>query len=319
MSEGVLDINDAGRVEEDERFNISFRYKPPPNADIDTLGKRLKMPEEVAKETADLTNFFIELDAESVEKFVFATAASENHFNESKDGVASAQFHFPGKSIFYYDIGLTADQIEEVKKWKFVEYRLFDFSKYPEHFNLNLRMCSWKPYIIRDVLKETGGVLWMDASIRVRSSNFTSVFAQILDNDGFLFFKTTGHSNYAATHSDTYEFLPTRQNKQKRVFMHCAGVLLIYNTREIFDNVLWWWLLCSYDVRCSMPMPKNMCKFAKSRRMETYARCHKYDQSTINILLSNYHGYNLSRCSVIDYDVVTIERWPTTYYDIQTF
>jgi len=93
------------------------------------------MPEEVAKETADLTNFFIELDAESVEKFVFATAASENHFNESKDGVASAQFHFPGKSIFYYDIGLTADQIEEVESCL--------------HLN-GVTLCEWLTFLVNN-------------------------------------------------------------------------------------------------------------------------------------------------------------------------
>ena len=74
-----------------------------------------QVPKGVAKETAELTNYFIELNAESAANFAFATAASENHFNESKDGVASAQYNFPGKSIYYYDLGLTVDQVEEVE------------------------------------------------------------------------------------------------------------------------------------------------------------------------------------------------------------
>ena len=157
----------------------------------------------------------------------------------------------------------------------------------------------------------------MDASVRVHSSNFTAVYNQILENGGLIMFKSTGHSNYVATHRDTFDFLPTRQSKQKKVYMDCAAAMLIYNTREMFYNVLWWWLLCAYDVRCLMPMRKNMCTFSRSRRMETYADCHKYDQSTINILLSNYHGYNLTRYTLKDYGVVTIERWPTDHFKLQ--
>ena len=64
-----------------------------------------------------MTNHFVELNHRTASKFVILTAASRNHFNESRDCVASAQFYFPGKVIVYYDLGLTESQVEKVNKF----------------------------------------------------------------------------------------------------------------------------------------------------------------------------------------------------------
>lgn len=53
---------------------------------------------------------------------------------------------------YYFPVSnskLTKNFFFQVKKWKYVIYRKFDFSKYPEHFSTNLRICGWKPFIIR--------------------------------------------------------------------------------------------------------------------------------------------------------------------------
>ena len=73
-----------------------------------------QVPQDIAQETADLSNHLIELTSETASRFAVAMASSENHFNETKDGLASAQFHFPGKTLVYYDIGLSQEQIKEV-------------------------------------------------------------------------------------------------------------------------------------------------------------------------------------------------------------
>ena len=48
------------------------------------------------------------------DNLVFVTASSDEHFNESKDAVASVQFYFPHKHILYYDLGLEPKQVDEV-------------------------------------------------------------------------------------------------------------------------------------------------------------------------------------------------------------
>ena len=59
-------------------------------------------------------NHFVSLDKKNVNKFVFVTGVSKNHFKESIDAIASAQAHFPGRKIYYYDIGLDQKQKKQV-------------------------------------------------------------------------------------------------------------------------------------------------------------------------------------------------------------
>ena len=57
---------------------------------------------------------FVSLDENNVNRFVFVTGVSENHFKESKDAIASVQAHFPGRKLYYYDIGLNEEQKHQV-------------------------------------------------------------------------------------------------------------------------------------------------------------------------------------------------------------
>ena len=57
---------------------------------------------------------FSDLSPEALKQFVVAFGSSKNHFTESLDAVASVQKNLPGRPIFYYDLGLTDSQIQEV-------------------------------------------------------------------------------------------------------------------------------------------------------------------------------------------------------------
>ena len=46
--------------------------------------------------------------------FTMITAASENHFEETRDLVAGVQEIFPDKMVYYYDIGLSDKQVKVV-------------------------------------------------------------------------------------------------------------------------------------------------------------------------------------------------------------
>ena len=59
-------------------------------------------------------NQFVPLDEMTINQFVFVTGVSENHFNELKDAIGSVQAHFPGRKIYYYDIGLNEEQKKQV-------------------------------------------------------------------------------------------------------------------------------------------------------------------------------------------------------------
>ena len=57
---------------------------------------------------------FVNLTGDFLQEFVFVTAASANHYSQSIDAVASVQKYFPGRKIYYYDLGVDAKQLNEV-------------------------------------------------------------------------------------------------------------------------------------------------------------------------------------------------------------
>ena len=59
-------------------------------------------------------DYYIDLSTYDMYNFTIITAASENHFEESRDLVAGVQEIFPDKMIYYYDIGLSDEQVKVV-------------------------------------------------------------------------------------------------------------------------------------------------------------------------------------------------------------
>lgn len=78
-------------------------------------GKKFEVAEEYTKITKlHERNHFTNLTEDTVRDFVFATAASSNHFNESIDAVDRTQRFFPNYIIVFYDIGLLPTEVEQV-------------------------------------------------------------------------------------------------------------------------------------------------------------------------------------------------------------
>ena len=86
---------------------------------------------------------FHPLTPDKMADFVFVTAASSNHFNEVVDAIASIQTLMPRKRIYFFDIGLKADQITKVwctygifiSRRAIICFRLVDLLFYIKHNN----------------------------------------------------------------------------------------------------------------------------------------------------------------------------------------
>jgi hypothetical protein len=79
--------------------------------------------------------------------------------------------------------------------------------------------------------------------------------------------------------------------RQKAVQQVSSGAILYYNTDKMYYNVLWWWVLCALDPYCMAPIFWTPCDFKNHDRYKEYAACHRFDQSVINLLVSNLFGY----------------------------
>ena len=103
------------------------------------------------------------------------TAASSNHF------LSSIQFLNSilklNCEIVYYDIGLTNEEVLELKKFN-ITYKKFNFIDYPSFINLNSTCAgayAWKPIIINLESNFNGILIWSD------SGNIITSLDKVLD------------------------------------------------------------------------------------------------------------------------------------------
>ena len=57
---------------------------------------------------------FVKKSPSALKKFVFVTAASDNHFGEAIVSIYNIRKHFPDKQVYFYDLGLSESRIEQV-------------------------------------------------------------------------------------------------------------------------------------------------------------------------------------------------------------
>ena len=76
---------------------------------------------------------------------------------------------------------------------------------------------------------------------------------------------------------------------------------------QLYNNVFRWWFLCALDRDCIAPTTDLYCEFVGR---EQYGKCHRYDQSALNILLANYFldDYNSYVVTAAAGRVLTVER-----------
>ena len=74
---------------------------------------------------------------------------------------------------------------------------------------------------------------------------------------------------------------------------------------QLYDNAIRWWFLCALERDCIAPTSDLYCNF--KRGFHRYVRCHRYDQSSLNILLANYFDYDETRY-VSKFSVLKVSR-----------
>ena len=100
------------------------------------------------------------------------TACDEGYYASFQNFLYSYERagEYNNSEVIFYDLGLTEEQVDHfnevlLDEYPNLEYRKFDFSKYPEFVKPQHRTFSWKPIIINEVLFEKeGNVFWMDSA-----------------------------------------------------------------------------------------------------------------------------------------------------------
>jgi len=231
--------------------------------------------------------------------------ASDSRRSFGLDAIARIQLFFPNHKIYYYDLNHVAYlfYVKNLKKICNLQYRHFNFSQYPSHVG-NLKYYAWKPLVIHELLLQHPGVFWIDSSTRMETANISAVLQQAVQNGGFVTFDNSGHSIFAATHNTTYKYLPITAEGASRADMRGANVILVYRTKQVYENLIKWWVLCALVRDCMAPTSDIVCSF---HGRSVYAGCHRFDQSALNILAANYYLYNFTIYASVA-EILTVDR-----------
>ena len=114
-------------------------------------------------------------------------------------------------------------------------------------------------------------------------------------------------------------YLPTEVEQQKKVHQFQSGAMLIFNTRKVYWNFLHWAILCTLTKDCIAPIDQIVCNFTGLHHQQDRADCHRYDQSVVNLILSEWWGYDELQYTPgrLRERLVTFQRWPTTHHTLQ--
>ncbi|CAJ0605398.1 unnamed protein product [Cylicocyclus nassatus] len=272
----------------------------------------------------------VDMTSEEMPKPPFVTAMSENHYLEGLTLIANFRSLWPRQEVIVYDLGLTSKSKKELQKKCLVKVRSFPFEAYPHYVN-DLTQYRWKPLLIAMMLKEFGALWYMDTSVRWKSDRRDIVYSEITCRNkawktsfasqiilssaakipkvgeksffsattvtpkcrkpAFLLHFYSGHSIFAVTHPGMYSYIPTDIDKIKATQNLDANFAFVVRTADALE-ILKWYVLCALEEDCMAPYrAKLSCNF-KNDRYISYAGCHRYDQSAINLLLANAYGYN---------------------------
>ena len=230
----------------------------------------------------------------SLPEIALATGSSSNHFEELLAHIDRVPLFFPNKILIVYDLGLSKQEVTKLRNIPFVEYRKFNFVRYPEHVE-NLHTYAWKPLIVQQLLNQYGGVMWMDSSI-ILTRNITYLLERMVKlQTGFLFYLPGAeHSIVSATHPQMLQYLPMADLEAMTDEMNQGGGILILNTPEVLRDIFRWVLVCALHKGCITPKgSKRFCDFKFPK--DNFGGCHRYDQSMMSIIVANANNHNQER------------------------
>ena len=144
------------------------------------------------------------------------------------------------------------------------------------------------------MLQEYTNVLWFDSSLRFSSQyDLSAVYNFSLNNGGIVLLHYSVNTITSATDPAFFTYVPSHAPSLARVPMVNAGAFFIRNTKEIYNGVFYWWVLCALEESCISPPGAQMhCTDIPGALLGQYLVCHRFDQSVLNTLLANYHRFN---------------------------
>eukprot|EP00281_Chroomonas_sp_CCMP1168_P014390 CAMPEP_0206215590 /NCGR_PEP_ID=MMETSP0047_2-20121206/2276_1 /ASSEMBLY_ACC=CAM_ASM_000192 /TAXON_ID=195065 /ORGANISM="Chroomonas mesostigmatica_cf, Strain CCMP1168" /LENGTH=558 /DNA_ID=CAMNT_0053637895 /DNA_START=335 /DNA_END=2011 /DNA_ORIENTATION=+ len=212
--------------------------------------------------------------------FVIVSGSSSGMFDRLVNLIGSVHVWAPTTPCIVYDLGMSPAQAEDVKTWDNVEYRRFDYSKYPPHV---ARMgengtYAWRGPILVGVTEEHQCVLWLDAGLELRSD--IGVIRGHIAHDGHFHVTNGWPSPNKFTHTQTVQHLGLSLDsfyaEDSRIEIESCGGIQGYRRGSVMQRtVLQRYNKCLLEQACSAPEGASKANF-------------RQDQTVLNVVLAEY-------------------------------
>ncbi|XP_046574806.1 uncharacterized protein LOC124282815 isoform X2 [Haliotis rubra] len=217
---------------------------------------------------------------------MFVTATSSNHFYESQALIRNLHRNvFPlinNYTFVLYDLGLTASERKQMEKHCRCEVRRFPLEFMPSSLR-DLKCYTWKPIIIQANLHKVDILVWMDASVRI-SNNTIKPLLDDVESRGMVIRSGT-NSVGQHTLQVTMDYMKEDVCTLAPVFEHEATFIMFHNKQWVRGAVVKPWAVCAMSAKCMCPREPKQVIYCNVY-IRKYHKCHRFDQSGINIILA---------------------------------
>lgn len=224
-------------------------------------------------------------------EYKLLTCANQNYFNALKQFINNVKkVNIDFDNFIVYDIGLTSEQENELyilqAEYKFNIYKL-DFSKYPEHVNLNLEKWSglnnsyaFKAIIIYKVLQNINvPLIYMDCGCGFNMETIDKTLINISKNHFYIHIANNKNSieSIELNHPNTLKHFDI---KNTEIITYSANFIGIDYNNDAIKKIIneWYNYAMKQEIICPIGSNRNN---------------HRQDQSVLSCILHN-SKYNYS-------------------------
>jgi hypothetical protein len=202
------------------------------------------------------------------------TAADSTYYKAMKNLAASVKFWSPENKLVVYNLGMTAEQLDDIKTWSNLHSLRWMGGipkTLPSHFN-ELKNYAWKSIIMNETVHEYKSIIWADAG-----STFVgpvNTIEDIIRWNGIFLVKGQDEDMKPMAHEGMFRYLGYDKATFRKGFKspHYGGSVqaYVYPSRYI-DTIVIPNAQCARDPQCIIPDGSNLGN-------------HRYDQTAMSIL-----------------------------------
>ena len=230
-------------------------------------------------------------------RLVIATGFSANHYDEGLNMIASVQKMMPEVNLVVYDLGMTSYQRNTVLDLCGLEIRTFNFTKYPQHVR-DLFKYAWKPIVAYELVKDYEVVMWGDASVRLLKPLQEYILPYLLDIEVPFVGTKYNASIVQMTHNGTLNYFNATRESMRGLPTLQAGCWVLWLTEKT-NRLINSWVDCALHEECIAPRGAQLLhcnqKPWNAPQEVGYCGCHRFDQSALNVILTQEFGKEVYR------------------------